>query len=98
MNFSILGTQTSTQITILIPHTLTAEGTIAYILKVILDNIKGYLTDENNESITDEFGNLIDFDNYSFYPSMPLSLWRIRINGVWVEKQIVFLLRESNAT
>jgi regulator of protease activity HflC (stomatin/prohibitin superfamily) len=97
MNISVLGTQDSTHFFIDIPLNLTLEGILAHILVRILDTIKGILTDENNETITDDNNNPVTFDNSAFYASMPLSLWRVRINGSWYEYQLVFKLREIYA-
>ncbi|MBE9235832.1 hypothetical protein IQ227_07225 [Anabaena aphanizomenioides LEGE 00250] len=67
---------------------------IVKILLSILDEITGVLIDENGASITDEFGNSIEFNNLDFYPEMQLFLWRKRIVPDWAEIQIVYLMRE----
>lgn len=93
MNINFLGTQSSTHFYIPIPPNLTAEGILAYILLQILNQIKGYVTDENGNYLSDENGKLVTFDNTKLYPEMPLTLWRERIVNDYYETQIVFLHR-----
>jgi hypothetical protein len=97
MQINSLGTQSSTQFLLSVSPNLSPEGLVAYLLKRILETIKGSITDENNQALTDENENVITFDNAKFYPEMSLFYWRSRINGNWLEKQIVFLLREPHA-
>jgi len=94
MIIDVLGTQDSAYFYLSIPSNLTPEGMLAHLLNSILSNLKGEITDENNQAITDENNNPITFNNIKYYPEMPLNLWRTRINGDWHEYQIVFLLKE----
>lgn len=95
MELSKIGaTQNSSFFYIPVSSSLTPEGMIVKILLSILDEITGVLVDENGASITDEFGNSIEFNNLDFYPEMQLFLWRKRIVPDWAEIQIVYLMRE----
>jgi len=95
MNIEVLGTQDSAYFYLPIPSNLTPEGILAHFLNSILSAIRGTITDENSQSITDEFNNPITFDNTEYHSEIPLSYWRSRINGDWYEYQIIFKLRET---
>jgi hypothetical protein len=88
-------TQSSTHFFIPIPVNLTAEGIAAYLFKCLLDELSGELASESGENITDENGNYLYFDNSKLYPEMSLIYWRNKINGNWLEMQIVFFKREA---
>lgn len=97
MNIDVLGSQSATHFSIPIANNLTSEGIAAYILKEIINSIKGTIVDENNIIVTNESGLPITFDNSKYYPEMPLFIWRELIVNGYIECQIVFLHRTPYA-